>query len=125
MKSAVTKKYQRLSILFRILSLVVLTAPLAYYTVLGFISGGPKQKATLGITFTIALMLVAVNLVFKYRIRSTLWILVLGIYFCLDDILPLLFMVAVGTIADEFILSPLARSYRHKMIINREIDKRG
>ena len=70
-------------------------------------------------------MLVAVNMVFKYRIRSTLWILVLGVYFCLDDILPLLFMVAVGTIVDEFILSPLARSYRHKMIINREIDKRG
>lgn len=125
MKSDITKKYQRLSILFQCLSILVLVAPLAYYTILGFINGETTEKLTLGITFVIAAILFIVNVLFKYHIRSTIWILVLGIYFCIDNILPLLFMVAIGTILDEFILTPLHKSYKTKCTINREIDKRN
>ena len=124
-KSEITKKYQRLSILFQCLSILVLVAPLAYYTILGFINGETTEKFTLGITFVIAAILFIVNVLFKYHIRSTIWILVLGIYFCMDNILPLLFMVAIGTILDEFILTPLHKSYKNKCTINREIDKRN
>ena len=125
MKSDITKKYQRLSILFQCLSILVLVAPLAYYTILGFINGETTEKLTLGITFVIAAILFIVNVLFKYHIRSTIWILVLGIYFCIDNILPLLFMVAIGTILDEFLLTPLHKSYKNKCTINREIDKRN
>ena len=125
MKSDITKKYQRLAILFQALSIIVLVAPLAYYTILGFINGETTEKLTLGITFVIAAILFIVNVLFKYHIRSTIWILVLGIYFCMDDILPLLFMVAIGTILDEFLLTPLHKSYKNKCTINREIDKRN
>lgn len=125
MKSDITKKYQRLSILFQCLSILVLVAPLAYYTILGFINGETTEKLTLGITFVIAAILFIVNVLFKYHIRSTIWILVLGIYFCIDNILPLLFMVAIGTILDEFVLTPLHKSYKNKCTINREIDKRN
>lgn len=124
-KSDITKKYQRLAILFQSLSIIVLVAPLAYYTILGFINGETTEKFTLGITFVIAAILFIVNVLFKYHIRSTIWILVLGIYFCIDDILPLLFMVAIGTILDEFLLTPLYKSYKNKCTINREIDKRN
>lgn len=124
-KSDITKKYHRLAILFQALSIIVLTAPLAYYTILGFINGETTEKFTLGITFVVAAILFTINVIFKYHIRSTLWILVLGIYFCLDNILPLLFMVAIGTILDEFLLTPLYKSYRNKCTINREIDKRN
>lgn len=124
-KSEITKKYQRLAILFQALSIIVLVAPLAYYTILGFINGETTEKLTLGITFVIAAILFIVNVLFKYHIRSTIWILVLGIYFCIDNILPLLFMVAIGTILDEFILTPLYKSYKNKCTINREIDKRN
>lgn len=124
-KSDITKKYQRLAILFQALSIIVLVAPLAYYTILGFINGETTEKLTLGITFVIAAILFIVNVLFKYHIRSTIWILVLGIYFCIDDILPLLFMVAIGTILDEFLLTPLYKSYKNKCTINREIDKRN
>ena len=124
-KSEITKKYQRLAILFQALSIIVLVAPLAYSTILGFINGEVTEKLTLGITFVIAVILFIINILFKYHIRSTLWILVLGVYFCMDNILPLLFMVAIGTILDEFVLTPLYRSYRNKYTINREIDKRN
>ena len=125
MKSDITKKYQRLSILFQCLSILVLVGPLAYYTILGFINGEVTEKFTLGVTFVIAAILFIVNVLFKYHIRSIIWILVLGIYFCISNILPLLLMVAIGTILDEFILTPLHKSCKNKFTINREIDKRN
>lgn len=124
-KSDITKKYQRLSILFQALSILVLVAPLAYYTIYGFINGQVTEKLTLGITFIVASILLVINVLFKYHIRSTIWVLVLGIYFCIDSILPLLLMVAIGTILDEFVLSPLHKMYHNKCTINKEIDKRN
>lgn len=119
-----TRKYKTLSILFLALSILVLVAPLAYYSVVGFIEGETTEKFTLGMTFVIAAILFVINILFKFHIRSTIWILVLGIYFCLDNILPLIFMVAVGNILDEFLFTPLHKHYKSKASINKEIDKR-
>lgn len=119
-----TRKYKNLSILFLALSILVLVAPLAYYSVVGFIEGETSEKFTLGMTFVIAAILFVINILFKFHIRSTIWILVLGIYFCLDNILPLIFMVAVGNILDEFLFTPLHKHYKSKASINKEIDKR-
>lgn len=119
-----TRKYTNLSILFLALSILVLVAPLAYYSVVGFIEGETTEKFTLGLTFVITAILFVINILFKFHIRSTIWVLVLGIYFCLDNILPLIFMVAVGNILDEFLLTPLHKHYKSKASINKEIDKR-
>lgn len=119
-----TRKYKNLSILFLALSILVLVAPLAYYSVVGFIEGETSEKFTLGMTFVIAAILFVINILFKFHIRSTIWVLVLGIYFCLDNILPLIFMVAVGNILDEFLFTPLHKHYKSKASINKEIDKR-
>ena len=119
-----TRKYKNLSILFLALSILVLVAPLAYYSVVGFIEGETTEKFTLGLTFVIASILFVINILFKFHIRSTIWVLVLGIYFCLDNILPLIFMVAIGNILDEFLFTPLHKHYKSKASINKEIDKR-
>lgn len=123
-KSNVTKKNARLSCLFFWLSLIVTLLPVIVYVILAFVNGEVHQKATLGVTVTVAMILFVINVVFKYHIRSVLWILVLGIYFCIDNIMPLLLMVAIGTILDEFILTPLHKSFKNKKTINYEIDKR-
>ena len=122
--SDITKKYIHLYRLFQCLSLIILIVPLLVYGIKGFIEGAVGEKFTLGITITIAAILVALNILFKYRIRSTIWIVVLGIYVAVDNILPLLLCVAIGTIVDEFILTPLAKHYKSKASINKEIDKR-
>lgn len=119
-----TRKYKTLSILFLALSILVLVAPLAYYSIVGFIEGETTEKFTLGLTFVIASILFVINILFKFHIRSTIWVLVLGIYFCLDNILPLIFMVAIGNILDEFLFTPLHKHYKSKASINKEIDKR-
>ena len=123
--SEVTRKYQRLYILFFSLSLLILTAPVVVYVIIGFVNGEVTEKLTLGATVAIACILTVINILCKFHIRSILWIVVLGIYFCIDNILPLLLMVAIGTILDEFILTPLYKKYKSKAAINKEIDKRG
>lgn len=122
--SAITKKYTRLACLFWLLTFMCVYAPLISYAVAAFVNAEVEQKATLGITLVVAAILTAINVIAKYHIRSTLWIVLLGIYYCMKEIMPLLLIIAIGTILDEFVFTPLYKSYKNKARINREIDKR-
>lgn len=122
--SPVTKRYRTLYWTMEILSMLVTLVPVLVYLVAAFVEGTPAQKLTLGATFTVAVVLTFLNVVLKYRIRSTLWILLIGIYVCMRDVLPLIWILAVGTVLDEFMLTPLAKRFKAKYTINGEIDKR-
>ena len=67
--SDVTKSYKIKALIFQCLSTLVLAAPIIYYTILGFINGETTEKFTLGITFVIAAIMLAINIIFKYHIR--------------------------------------------------------
>ena len=110
----------------RILSVSVTLLPVIYYVIKGLSDGsvGSRQKACLGCMVCLAIMLYIINVLMKYSIRSTVWILLLGVYVCLEDILPLILMLAIGTIIDEFVLSPLKKHYESVYCINKEIDRR-
>lgn len=124
-QSEITKKNKALYWVFNILSFVVMFVPIAVYVVKGYIEADlTTEKVGLTCTIMISIILVAINFIFKYRIRSTLWILLLGVYFCLDNILAMIILIAVGTILDEFLLTPLKKSFKNKYTINKEIDKR-
>jgi len=60
----------------------------------------------------------------KLRLRCIPWILLLGIYVCLKEITSLLVIMAITTIIDEMIVTPLHKSLKNKYIINKEMDKR-
>lgn len=119
-----TKKYKTLYLIFRIISMLVVFGPLVAYIIMAFNDGSATEKFTLGSTVVICIILTVINVVAKQNIRSTIWILVLGVYFCLDDIQPLLICIATATIIDEFVLTPLYKSFKNKYTINKEIDKR-
>ena len=119
-----TKKYKNNYILCRTLSILMTLIPLIVYTIKGFCEGTPGSKVTLGVCFTTALILTIINVVFKYHMRSTIWILMIGLYVAVDNIIPLLIILAITTILDEFVLTPLSRHYKSKYTINKEIDKR-
>lgn len=119
-----TKKYKNNYILCRTLSILMTLVPLIVYTIKGFCEGTTGGKITLGVFFTTALILTIINVVFKYHMRSTIWILMIGLYEAVVNIIPLLIILAMATIIDEFILSPLSRHYKTKYTINKEIDKR-
>lgn len=122
--SKITKSSRRAANAFSVLSFLLTVAPIVIFGIQAFIAGEPHEKTTLGLTITTALILVAINAMFKLHIRSVLWILVLGIYVCLDNIQTMLLVMAITTILDEFVAVPLRNKFKKKYEINREIDKR-
>lgn len=123
--NARTKKAKTKYIIFKTLSICLTFLPLLVYVIIAFIKGAPLQKFTMGCMVTLALIFVILNVIMKYNIRSTVWVLILGIYLCLDNITPLLIIMAVSTILDEFVISKLAIKYKNQFTINKEIDLRG
>lgn len=123
--SAVTKRYKRLSFIFGLLSLLCTVAPVTYFTVLGFMNGEIRSKVTLGCTLILCLVLVSINIIKKENLRSPVYIMILGIYICLDNLLSLFLIMAITTMLDEMIFTPLHRTYKNRAVINREIDKRN
>lgn len=122
--STVTNSYKNKRNLFRALSILITILPILVFTVIGFVEGTITEKVSLGICLFLALLFVLINILFKHHIRSTIWILLIGIYVCVRNITPLLIIMAFSTAIDEFILDPLAKSYANKYKINKEIDKR-
>jgi ABC-type proline/glycine betaine transport system permease subunit len=120
-----TKKYKNKLNFVRLLSFTLTILPVILYSILGFYNGSIGEKVSLGICTLLAIMFVIINVMFKYHIRSTLWIMLIGIYICIDNIIPLLITMAASTIIDEFVLVPLIKKYKDKYIINKEIDLRG
>ena len=120
-----TKKYKIKLNICRLLSFTITVLPVIIYTIMGFMDGTIGEKVSLGICVILALIFVLINVMFKYHIRSTLWVLLIGIYLCIDNIIPLLIIMAATTIIDEFVLVPLINKYKNKYIINKEIDLRG
>ena len=120
-----TKKYKIKLNICRLLSFTITVLPVIIYTIKGFMDGSIGEKVSLGICIILALMFMLINVMFKYHIRSTLWVLLIGIYVCIDNIIPLLIIMAATTIIDEFVLVPLINKYKNKYIINKEIDLRG
>lgn len=124
MISPQTKKYKRLALLMGFISILLLIAPIGYYTTVAFIAGTVVEKVSLGALATLAVIMVAINALLKLHLRSPLWIMLVGVYLVLDYILPLILIIAITTIADELIFTPLCKKFENKATINGEIDKR-
>ena len=122
--SDITLKYKKKKNLYFWLSIALNIIPIVVYFIIGMANGDVRQKVTLGLTFFIAVCLVVINILFKYSIRSTIWIILIGIYVALDNITTLLIIIALCTIVDEFIVTPLHNKYKEKYKINREMDER-
>ena len=120
-----TKEYRRKKWLLLILSILINTLPIAIYTIRAFMLGEVGQKVTLGVCLTLALLFVGINFITQHSVRSTLWVLLIGIYVCLDYIQSLLLIMAICTIIDEFIIMPAYNRAKNDQIINKHIDKRN
>ena len=124
--STMTSKYKKLSILTFLLSAMCSLCPILIYVIKAFVDKDVQEvnKYTLGIMCSVALVVTLINIVAKLHLRCIPWILLLGIYVCLKNITALLVIMAITTIIDELILTPLHKSFKNKYTINKEIDKR-
>ena len=120
-----TKKLKRKYIIATILSFLLNVCPLLVFTIVAFISGTAIiHKVTLSMTLLIVLIFTAITFFNKTVFRSKLWILLIGLWLCLDNILTPLIVFAACQVIDELIVTPLKNYYKNKYRINKEIDTR-
>lgn len=109
------------------IDLLMLISPILVYIIYAYANGQAlsHQKIALTGCISIALILTLFNILTKRHLRSPLWILLIGIYCIIDNILPLVITLAVTTVADEFILSPAIEHFKTKLVADKAIDRRG
>lgn len=122
--SQTTKSLKTKTNILHIISWILTFLPIMIWLGIALAKSNEITKTALAISILIAGLLTLVNLLLKYSIRSTVWILLIGIYIALRNITPLLIIIAVCTILDEFIVHPLYKHYKERYHINKEIDKR-
>ena len=112
---------------YRILDLLILLLPMMVYIGFAYADGTAltHEKVALTGCISIALILTIFNILTKRHLRSPIWILLIGLYCIVDNLLPLVITLASATVADEFILTPLISHYRTKLVADKAIDRRG
>lgn len=113
--------------LYRSLDLIILFAPVIVYTIIALTKDGvtvPGRVAVVG-SVCIALILSLFNIIAQKRLRCPIWIILIGLYVAIKEILlPLIIILAVVTVIDDLLLTPLITYYRTKLISNKAIDER-
>lgn len=113
--------------LYRSLDLIILFAPVIVYTIIALTKDGvtvPGRVAVVG-SVCIALILSLFNIIAQKRLRCPIWIILIGLYVAIKEILlPLIIILAIVTVIDDLILTPLITYYRTKLITNKSIDER-
>lgn len=122
----ITKKYHIAAIILLVVSILLNVAPLATYVMLGLTSGAViVEKVALTSTIFVVLIMSCVAWMNKTVMRSRIWLIMLGLFFCLDSIATPLIIIAVTQVVDELIVCPLRARYKNRYTINKEIDKRS
>lgn len=120
-----TKRYRIIAFLLLITTILLNVGPLAVYSIIGLIEANlVVEKVALSCTIFVVLILSAVAWVNKTTMRSRVWVIILGLYFCLDYFIVPLLIIAITQVLDEWIVSPARKHYKNKYIINKEFDKR-
>lgn len=120
-----TKKYNRLYWTFFILSLLLNAGPLFYYIGEATLGGALiHEKVSLSLLVIVVLIMSIISWANKIVLRSKIWILIIGLYFCLDNFIAPIMVISATQIMDECVVTPLYKSFKAKRNINREIDKR-
>lgn len=120
----VTKHYKKLTVLFTILSLLCVVGPLIFFTVKAFIGAAVVGKIVVSLTTLASIILASVSILFKFHLRSPIFIALIGLWVALDTLLPTIICISITVVLDEFIFSPLRKKYKNLHTINKEIDKR-
>lgn len=127
-KSQATKKAKNNMIIFQVVSILLTVVPIAFFVGYGFYNGTATEKVALSLTAIIGLIFAVLNLLLKWHIRSGLWIVIFGLCYALKSnmnmIMSVVATMAITTAVDEFVVMPLAKRYKEKYHINKEIDKR-
>lgn len=112
--------------LFRILDWICLALPVIVYIIIA-LSGGAlvAQKVAVVATTMVAIILTVFNIVAQKRLRCPIWIILIGLYIAIQKyLMPLIIILAVTSVLDDLVFTPLISYYRTKLIANKAMDER-
>lgn len=111
---------------FRILDWICLALPLIIYIIIALAGDGlVAQKVAVVSTAMVAIILTAINIIAQKRLRCPIWILLIGLYIALSEyLMPLIIILAVTSVVDDLVFTPLISYYRSQLISNKTIDSR-
>lgn len=121
-----TKKLATASRTFAVLSLISNILPVAFFAIQALLDGKIKTESKLTLSFTVvaAAIMLIINMIRKKKLRSPIYLIILGIYIAIEDLLPLLVTVCICTMLDDFLFEPMHSKYHRMYEMNKEIDRR-
>lgn len=122
-----TKKSRALLWMWRLIDWVCLFAPLLIYLGIGLASDNVTtgEKVTLVSMLLIALILTAVNVIAQKHLRCPIWVLLIGLYVAMDKyLMPLIIILAITSVLDDLVFTPLIHYYYTQTVASKTIDKR-
>lgn len=112
----------------QILSWFLLLIPLFVYVCIALGSDGVTNAGKVSVvgSVMVAAIFTVFNLLLQKKIRCTIWIILLGLYVAMSKfLLPLIIILAIATILDDLIFSPLASHYKMKLKASIVMDERS
>ena len=122
-----TKRVRRRLWIVRALDWAFVTLPVVGYVLFGLFSNDVEtvKKVVLISTCIIAGIISVTNVFMRQRLRCVVWILIIGLYVAVRDLLlPLIIIMAATSIADDVVFSPLIAYYQAKLASSKTIDQR-
>lgn len=125
--SKFTKSCRRKLWLLRALDMVCLVAPLLIYVIVALVNQDALvvQKVAVVSTAMIAIMMTAFNVIAQKNLRCPIWIILIGLFVAIRDyLMPLIIILAITSVLDDLVFTPLIGYYRTKLISNKAMDER-
>ena len=88
MMKTITKKYKAKTVIFTILSILCTIGPLLFFIIQGFAGAAVVGKLVLSLTSLGAIILGAISVLFKFHLRSPIFLCLMGLWVALDSLLP-------------------------------------
>ena len=127
MASKFTKECKFKLWLFRIIDFICLFMPLIIYVGIALASGEAivAQKVAVVSTTMVALILSIFNVLSQKKLRCPIWIILIGLFVAVRDyLMPLIIILAITSVLDDLVFTPLIAYYKTKLIANKAMDER-
>ena len=73
----------------------------------------------------IAIILTVFNIIAQKKLRCPIWIMLIGLFVAIKEyLLPLIIILAITSILDDLVFTPLIGYYKTKLISNKAMDER-
>lgn len=120
-----TKKLRRGVWVTNILSILLSFGPLISYIILAFKNSqsSTTDKCILLSMLSVGVILSGMAVFLKYIPKCSIWLIIIGLYLCLDNIIGTILVIAITQVIDEIIVVPVNRVYKNKLETNKEIDR--